>query len=62
MEEKLILVDALQVAFGNDIYLGIFILVIPDSKVQARITKFGPKVHSTFVKVLIVLWSDRRWP
>ena len=30
--------------------------------VQARITKFGPKVQNNLVKVPIVLWSDRPWP
>ena len=30
--------------------------------VQARITKFGPKMQNTLVKVPIVLWTDRTWP
>ena len=30
--------------------------------VQARITKFGPKMQKTLVKVSIVLWTDRPWP
>ena len=30
--------------------------------VQARITKFGPKVQNNLVKVPIVLWNDRPWP
>ena len=30
--------------------------------VQARITKFGPKMQKTLVKVSIVLWTARRWP
>ena len=30
--------------------------------VQARITKFGPKMQKTLVKVPIVLWTDRPWP
>ena len=30
--------------------------------VQARITKFGPKMQKTLVKVHIVLWTDRPWP
>ena len=30
--------------------------------VQARITKFGPKMQKTMVKVPIVLWTDRSWP
>ena len=30
--------------------------------VQARITKFGPKMQNTLIKVPIVLWSDRLWP
>ena len=29
--------------------------------VQARITKFGPKMQNTLVKVPVVLWSDRPW-
>ena len=30
--------------------------------VQARITKFGPKMQKTLFKVPIVLWTDRPWP
>ena len=30
--------------------------------VQARISKFGPKMQKTLVKVPIVLWTDRPWP
>ena len=30
--------------------------------VQARITKFGPPMQKTLVKVSIVLWTDRSWP
>ena len=30
--------------------------------IQARITKFGPKMQKTLVKVPIVLWTDRPWP
>ena len=30
--------------------------------VQARITKFGPKMPNTLVKVPIVMWTDRPWP
>ena len=30
--------------------------------VQARITKFEPKMQNTLVKVPIVLWTDRPWP
>ena len=30
--------------------------------VQARITKFGPKMQNTLVKVSIVLWTDWPWP
>ena len=30
--------------------------------IQARITKFGTKVHKTLVKVPIVYWDDRPWP
>ena len=30
--------------------------------VQARITKYGPKMQKTLVKVPIVLWTDRPWP
>ena len=30
--------------------------------VQARITKFGPKVQNYLVKVPIVLWSNPSWP
>ena len=30
--------------------------------VQARITKFGPKMQKTLVKVPYVLWIDRPWP
>ena len=30
--------------------------------VQTRITKFGPKMEMTLVKVPIVLWTDRPWP
>ena len=30
--------------------------------IQARITKFGPKMQKTLVKVSIVLWTDRPWP
>ena len=30
--------------------------------VQARITKFGPKIQNSLIKVPIVLWSDRPWP
>ena len=30
--------------------------------VQARITKFGPKMQKTLVKVPIVLWADWPWP
>ena len=30
--------------------------------VQARITKFGPRVQNNLIKVPTVLWSDRPWP
>ena len=32
------------------------------SPVQARITKFGPKMQNTLVKVLIVLGGNQPWP
>ena len=32
------------------------------SPVQARITKFGPKVYKTLVKILIVLGGGGNWP
>ena len=30
--------------------------------IQARITKFGPKMQKTLVKVPFVLWTVRPWP
>ena len=30
--------------------------------VQATITKFGPKMQKTLVKIPIVLWTNRPWP
>ena len=30
--------------------------------IQARITKFGPQMQRTLVKVPVVLWTDRPWP
>ena len=30
--------------------------------IQSRITKFGPKVQNTLVKVPIILWTDQTWP
>ena len=30
--------------------------------VQARITKFGPKMQKTLVRVPVILWTDRPWP
>ena len=30
--------------------------------IQARITKFGPKMQKTLVKVPIGLWTDQFWP
>ena len=32
------------------------------SPVQARITKFGPKMQNTLVKVPIVFWGNQPWP
>ena len=30
--------------------------------IQARITKFIPKMQTTLIKVPVVLWTDRPWP